>query len=133
VLGGRNRGAHALIRDGAGVVEEARDVIALLQADWHQEFAPPAATASAAGSCAGSEVGSDPVAPTPARVSPGVGADPILRGMRPAEPYRLEELAAESGLATAELMARLTRLEVAGWVMRVEGGRFVKAGPNVLR
>ena len=39
VLGGRNRGAHALIRDGAGMVEEARDVIEQLQADWHQVFA----------------------------------------------------------------------------------------------
>ena len=37
------------------------------------------------------------------------------------------------GIAPAELLARLTRLEVDGWVLRVEGGRFVKALPNVLR
>ena len=40
VLSGRNRGAHALIRDGAGIVEEARDVIEQLLADWHQELEP---------------------------------------------------------------------------------------------
>jgi predicted Rossmann fold nucleotide-binding protein DprA/Smf involved in DNA uptake len=53
--------------------------------------------------------------------------------MRPGETYRLEDLAAETGLAPVALMARLTRLEVGGWVLRVEGGRFVKAGANVLR
>jgi predicted Rossmann fold nucleotide-binding protein DprA/Smf involved in DNA uptake len=53
--------------------------------------------------------------------------------MRPGETYRLEELTAATRLAPVALMARLTRLEVDGWVLRVEGGRFVKAGPNVLR
>jgi predicted Rossmann fold nucleotide-binding protein DprA/Smf involved in DNA uptake len=53
--------------------------------------------------------------------------------MEPGEPYGLDELTAGTGLAPAELMARLTRLEVAGCVLRVEGGRFVKAGANVLR
>ena len=69
----------------------------------------------------------------PSRVPAGPGADPILRLMRPGETYRLEDLAAETGLAPVALMARLTRLEVGGWVLRVEGGRFVKAGANVLR
>jgi DNA processing protein len=120
VLSGKNRGAHALIRDGAGVVEEARDVIEQLQADWRQEFAP-ASTESDPGSMPGP--GSDP----------GPGRDPVLRAMQSAEAYRLEDLTAGTGLSAVELMARLTRLEVAGWVLRLEGGRFVKAGSNVLR
>ena len=124
VLSGRNRGAHALIRDGAGVVEEARDVIEQLQADWRQEFAPVAATRRDTVS----GIVSDQT-----RALPGAGGDPILKAMRPAETYRLEDLTAETGLAPAELMARLTRLEMAGCVLRVEGGRFVKAGANVLR
>jgi DNA processing protein len=135
VLSGRNRGAHALIRDGAGVVEDARDVIEQIQADWRQEFQAGSDTAPAQGSArhlAGvmadpTSTGSDPTGP------PTRGGDPVLRAMEPGEPYGLDELTAGTGLAPAELMARLTRLEVAGWVLRVEGGRFVKAGPNVLR
>lgn len=126
VLSGRNRGAHALIRDGAGIVEEARDVIEQLQADWHQELVPAPGT------------GSDPLAPQRSGPdSQGGGerpfADPILRAMRPGETFRLEDLAPETGLDPVTLMTRLTRLEVDGWVLRVEGGRFVKAGANVLR
>jgi len=126
VLSGRNRGAHALIRDGAGVVEEARDVIEQLQADWRQEFLPPpAGTETATGSAdCGPDSGGTP---------PGERGDPILRKMRPGEAFRLEDLAAETGLEPVTLMTRLTHLEVGGWVIRVEGGRFVKAGANVLR
>jgi len=126
VLSGRNRGAHALIRDGAGVVEEARDVIEQLQADWRQEFLPPPAgkeTATGSADC-GPDSGGTP---------PGGRGDPILRKMRPGEAFRLEDLAAETGLEPVTLMTRLTHLEVGGWVIRVEGGRFVKAGANVLR
>jgi DNA processing protein len=122
VLSGRNRGAHALIRDGAGVVEDARDVIEQLQADWRHEFQTPADAAARGGEAA----------PDPAGV-PGWRGDPVLRAMSPGETYGLEELTAAAGLAPAAVMARLTRLEVDGWVRRVEGGRFVKAGPNVLR
>jgi DNA processing protein len=124
VLSGRNRGAHALIRDGAGVVEEARDVIEQLRADWHQAFAP----AAPAGSDAHSGLGSDT-----SRARPRPPGDQVLRAMASAEAYRLEELAAETGLTPADLMARLARLEVDGWVLRLEGGRFMKAGANVLR
>jgi DNA processing protein len=125
VLSGRNRGAHALLRDGANVVEEARDVIELLQADWRREFEHPPAVSP----------GSDPAGPAPDPSTPATaaGRDPILRLMRPGETYRLEDLAAETSLAPVALMARLTRLEVGGWVLRVEGGRFVMAGANVLR
>jgi DNA processing protein len=126
VLSGRNRGAHALIRDGAGIVEEARDVIEQLQADWHQELA------SAPG------MGLDALAPPRSGPDSRGGeerpfADPILRAMRPGETFRLEDLAVETGLDPVTLMTRLTHLEVGGWVLRVEGGRFVKAGANVLR
>jgi predicted Rossmann fold nucleotide-binding protein DprA/Smf involved in DNA uptake len=53
--------------------------------------------------------------------------------MMPGEPCRLDDLAAATGLEPAALMTRLTRLELDGWVLRVDGGRFVKAGANVLR
>ncbi len=118
VLGGRNRGAHGLIRDGAGVVEEARHIVEQLQADWPREFAAEHGPEAAADQeSSGSESGS----PSRAGSGPGAavpGSDPILRAMRPGETYRLEDLEAETGLATVPLMARLTRLEVDGWVAR---------------
>ncbi|MFO7694444.1 MAG: DNA-processing protein DprA [Vicinamibacterales bacterium] len=122
VLSGRNRGAHALIRDGARIVEEARDVVEQLLADWRDEFGPP-------------PTGSDP--DSTSREGPDTGPawphrDPVLRTMAPGETYGLQELADGTGIDPMTLMARLTRFEVSGWVRRVEGGRFVKAGSNVL-
>ena len=119
VLSGRNRGAHLLIRDGAGIVEEARDVIEQIQADWHQEFDAHASVPS----------GSDPVRAATASFP----RDPILSAMTPGDACRLDDLAAATGLEPAALMTRLTHLELGGWVLRVENGRFVKAGANVLR
>lgn len=62
----------------------------------------------------------------------GLLRDPVLRAMAPGETYGLEELAAVTGIDPMTLMARLTRFELGGWVLRIEGGRFVKAGANVL-
>jgi DNA processing protein len=113
VLSGRNRGAHHLIKDGAGCVEGAKDVIEQLEADWHAVFHPDPPAQP------------DGVADAPAET---VLKDPILRAMQPAEAYGLEDLAALTGLEGVELMARLARLEVGGWVERHQGGRFVKPG-----
>ncbi len=123
VLSGRNRGAHLLIRDGAGIVEEARDVIEQIQADWHQEF-EPVAPGTGPGSPARQAGDTDPA---------GLPRDPILRAMTPGEAYRLDDLTAATGLEPSALMTRLTHLELGGWVLRVGNGRFVKAGANVLR
>ncbi len=130
VPGGRNRGAHGLMRDGAGVVEEARDVVEQILSDWHDEFEREA-PGLAAGRADTGGAGEEPPGPRPGPAGPG--GDAILRVMAPAEAYRLEELEARTGVAAVPLMARLTRLEVDGWIERAEGGRFVKASRNVLR
>ena len=125
VPGGRNRGAHRLLHDGAGVVEDARDVVEQVVADWPREF-----EADHPEPARGADDGPD------TRPAAGVavpGTDAILRVMKPAEAYRLEELEASTGLAAVPLLARLTRLEIDGFIERADGGRFVKAGPNVLR
>ena len=123
VLSGRNRGAHALLRDGAPIVEDAGDVIDVLRADWSHGL------------------GSDSIRQEPAGVEsdlnaagriPRIPGDPVLRVMQAGETYGLEDLAAQTAIGTADLLARLARLEVGGYVRRVEGGRFVKAGANVL-
>jgi DNA processing protein len=114
VLSGRNRGAHGLLRDGARVVEDARDVIEELELDWCQKRKD-------------AENGSDPCSVEP------LPQEPILRAMKAGEACGLEELSEQTGLNPVELLARLARLELSGWIQRVEGGQFVKAGGNVLR
>jgi len=99
VLSGRNRGAHALLRDGATIVETAGDVLVelgLLDS--------------------GSGTG-----PRPSRAP-----DPVLNCLIPGESSDLDEIAERSGLSPARLLPRLFELELLGAVVRVGGGRFVR-------
>jgi DNA processing protein len=97
VLSGRNRGSHALLKDGAKVVETADDIL--------QELGWSSAGASA---------------PRKSLVS-----DPLLLQMEPGEAYELDELVAVSGTEGTRVLARLTELELAGLVVAA-GGRFVR-------
>jgi DNA processing protein len=99
VVGGRNRGGHALIRDGAALVETAEDV--LEQLGW-QLRSPPSATA------------------------PVVAGDAILCRMPSGESLDVDTLAARSGLSVARILQRLGELELQGIVQRVPGGRFLR-------
>ena len=101
VLSGRNRGSHALLRDGAKIVETADDILEEL--GWSPASASP------------------PVSKAP------YAADPLLAVMDPGEPYELDALARLTGTNGARLLAMLTELEMAGRV-RAEGGRFVREG-----
>jgi DNA processing protein len=101
VLSGRHRGCHALIRDGAAVVESAEDVLSEMRASYL--------------ACA---------VPLPE----AGGADPLVAVMAPGESYDVEALCAEAGLTPAQLLPRLLELELRGTVRRVDGGRFVRAG-----
>src|SRR5579864_4537151 len=106
VLSGRNRGAHALLRDGAKIVESADDIL--------EELGMRAARA-------------------PSRTdSPAAAPDPILACMPAGEASDLDEIAQRSGLAPPQLLPRLTALELAGAIARVGGGRFVRVDRNVL-
>lgn len=105
VLSGRNRGGHALIRDGAKIVECADDIV--------------------------EELGLERWLDRAGQRGPSVcmterSADPVLRGMEAGQPYDLDALAAESGLDVARLLPRLMDLELAGLIRRAEGGRFVR-------
>jgi DNA processing protein len=101
VLSGRNRGAHALLKDGAKIVESADDILEELRL-------PSLASVSACG---------EPASP---------GQDPILACLTPGEPNDLDAIAERSGLTTARLLPRLFELELQGAVARVGGGRFVR-------
>jgi DNA processing protein len=102
VLSGRNRGGHALIRDGAAIVETVDDI--LEQLGW-------------------TDVGSQGVNDCQAASCD----DGLPGGLQHGVPYALDEIAAIAGLEPTALLARLTALELSGQVKRVDGGRFVRA------
>jgi DNA processing protein len=102
VLSGRNRGAHALLRDGAAIVESVDDVLA--------QLGMPMVRGGAA------------VAP---RQNGGAG-DPILSCLTPGEPSNLDDIADRSGLNPSRLLPRLFELELQGAIVRIGGGRFVR-------
>ena len=111
VLGGRNRGSHALLRDGARLVETADDV---LEEIFGVGTVPPAAPgARSAASVAG-------------------GDDPVLAQLEEGDGLGLDELAARTGLAPGALLARLGRLEMTGAARRLAGGRFVRLKGKVI-
>ena len=105
VLSGRNRGGHALIRDGAKIVEGADDIVEELGLTQH---APPAGAQPATG--AGSKA----------------APDLLLQAMDAGQPYDLDGLAAVSGVNGVRLLPRLFDLELRGLVRRVAGGRFMR-------
>ena len=98
VLSGRNRGSHALLKDGAKVVETADDIL--------QELGWTAAAARAA-------------------TANSLISDTLLASMAVGEPYQLDQLAEASGLPSSQLLVRLTELELAGFVV-VSGGTVVR-------
>lgn len=103
VAGERNSGAHALIRDGAALVECAADVRSVL----------------------GLAAPTGEVAPAPAARARRPD-DPLLQQMTPGETYDLERLMASTGETAVALLRRLLDLELAGAVARVPGGRFFR-------
>jgi DNA processing protein len=107
VLSGRNRGAHALLRDGAKIVETADDIL--------EELGPSIERRS----------GSRPEQAARWRGA-AAAHDPVLAALPAGEPCDLDLISERSGLAPARLLPRLFELEMQGVVARVGGGRFVR-------
>lgn len=101
VAGGRNRGAHGLIRDGALLVESARDVLDALRVLPRADAAPA----------------------LPAVSPPD---DPVLRLLTPGIAVDVDAVAPLAGLPLPALLARIASLELDGWVERVPVGRIVR-------
>jgi DNA processing protein len=105
VLSGKSRGAHALLRDGAKIVESADDIL--------EELGMAVTGIRAAGA-----------GPGPAAGAPG--RDPVLDSLVPGEASDLDEISERSGLNAPRLLPRLFELELHGLVRRIGGGRFVR-------
>lgn len=102
----QSRGCHALLRQGAKLVETAQDVL--------EELRLPAATAQAPAGAAAAP----PAAHAHQEVLDALGYDPM----------GLDALVARTGLDAATLQVRLLELELAGQVARLPGGLFQRLG-----
>ena len=107
----QSKGCHALIRQGAKLVECAQDVLEELhQSDPFAQV--PLALDT-------------PPAPASSDEMPPVAGQPDrLLALLGHEPCSLDALLARSGLDTAQLQARLLDLELEGQVHRLPGGLF---------
>jgi DNA processing protein len=104
-LSGRNRGGHALIRDGAKIVEGADDILEELAL----VIRPEGTAAAVVSSCSIRSSG-----------------DALLAVMAAGEDYDLDGLSGRSGLSGRKLLPRLLDLELRGLVRRVGAGRFMR-------
>ena len=103
----QSRGCHALIRQGAKLVETVEHIEEELRAIWGQLQAVAAPQPAA----------------TPTSTSPAEEADPVLRALGH-DPLDFDTLQARCGWDTAALQAHLLALELDGVVARLPGGRL---------
>ncbi len=101
IASGRHRGCHALIKDGARLVETAEDV--LEEIGWPRRPAP-----------------------TQGQSSKSLQISSLERTMAVGEPYTVDDLAARTGREAQDLLAELGALEISGRVARSPSGGYVR-------
>jgi DNA processing protein len=109
------RGCHALIRDGAKLVETAEHVFEEL-APLLPEVAP--STLGAAPEAITSVAGEEPMDPQHCRLLEAMGFDPVTT----------DELVERTGFPAAEVSSILLLLELQGHVSSAAGGLFTQLG-----
>lgn len=112
----QSRGCHALIKQGARLVESAQDVLEEWQVDGHTQHTAENTTKSIA----------EPALPTAHNntMTPEIAPDNDLLNTLGFAPMGLDALQARTGLDTATLQARLMELELLGQISRLPGGLF---------
>lgn len=98
----QSRGCHALIRQGAKLVESVNDIL---------EELPPLA----------------PAARTPSTDTPSPAPEHPLLDALGFDPVSLDALSARTGWSAAQLQAKMLELELDGHVSRLPGGLFQRA------
>ncbi len=116
----QSKGCHALIKQGAKLVESAQDVLEELRLPLPLPLVQAAL-----------DLGADRHAAEAADAPDGVRADveeiALLRALGH-DPVGLDALQGRCGWPTAQLQARLLELELAGQVGRLPGGLFQRIG-----
>ena len=109
----QSRGCHALIRQGAKLVESANDILE----EFPNQGQAPILTGKAAikTDAKGTPLHNPAPAPEPAH--------PLLQAMGH-DPVGLDALSARTGWGAAQLQAQLLELELDGWLTRLPGGLF---------
>jgi DNA processing protein len=105
----QSRGCHALIKQGAKLVESAQDVLEELQLPGFSAGSSDAGAAEEGDGEAG-------------------GAGSVLLERLGFDPVSLDALVARTGMDTASLQAQLLELELDGLVSRLPGGLFQRMG-----
>ncbi|MEN9538585.1 MAG: DNA-protecting protein DprA [Pseudomonadota bacterium] len=108
-----SRGCHALIRQGAKLVETVQDILEELQGVQHRHMVGEVSTPGDLES----DESLDPVTPQEALLA-ALGYDPV----------GVDALQARTGLATADLLAQLMELQLANEVARLPGGLYQRLG-----
>ncbi len=103
----QSRGCHALIRQGAKLVESVNDILEELR---------PARPSGIPGLAT-------PAANAPAANGASVGEEPLLEALG-FDPVSLDALSARTGWSAAALQAKMLELELDGQIARLPGGLF---------
>ncbi len=115
-----SRGAHALIRDGAALVESWEDVVAGLPARWREcvMTTVPGPVARVNRLAAARDIGGH-----------GEDEESVLNVVGD-EPMTMDDVIEKSGLSSGRASALLLALELDGRIRRIEGERFVQVGTS---
>jgi len=105
ILSGRNRGSHALLKDGAKVVETADDILEGL--GWPVEVEKSVEGVKS------------------------LSSDPLLDKLSIGETYDIDALTTIFGLPGPQLLARITEWEMLGRLVRSAGGRYGICRPRL--
>ena len=125
----QSRGCHALIKQGAKLVESAQDILEELK--WPLGLPGSAQLrASASNADAQTDANADARGNTQGHSTPGLfDTNAGLLAALGFDPVGLDALQARCGLDTAELQAQLMGLELDGAVARLPGGLFQRLAP----